>query len=102
MKIYTNLPQFGIKHWCIWKSCPLWPIEELVKTLGGETLVIDVTERAHRRPQEAQKQHEHYSGKKKYTVKNTVFSTLNKVIVFLGQTIAGSHHDYAMSKKEEF
>lgn len=38
---------------------------ELMTTLKGlDTILIDVTERAHRRPQDEQTQREHYSGKK--------------------------------------
>ena len=39
---------------------------ELLEALAGiDTILIDVTERQHRRPQDEQKQREHYSGKKK-------------------------------------
>jgi hypothetical protein len=40
--------------------------EELLEALDGiDTILIDVTERNHRRPQDNQEQREHYSGKKK-------------------------------------
>lgn len=39
--------------------------DDLLAALGGiETILIDVTERNHRRPQDDQEQREHYSGKK--------------------------------------
>lgn len=38
--------------------------------------------------------------KKRHTLKNTVFSTVDKVILFLGRTFAGRIHDYAMLKEE--
>ena len=42
--------------------------EELLEALDGiDTLLIDVTERAHRRPQDEQTQRAHYSGKKNDT-----------------------------------
>ena len=40
-------------------------VEELMQTLDGiDEIIIDATERAYRRPQEAQQQQDHYSGKK--------------------------------------
>jgi hypothetical protein len=39
--------------------------DELLETLDGiDTILIDVTERNHRRPQDDQSQRQHYSGKK--------------------------------------
>ena len=38
--------------------------------------------------------------KKQHTVKNTVLSTLDKRILYLGRTFAGHSHDYAMFKEE--
>lgn len=39
--------------------------DELLAALDGiDTVLIDVTERAHRRPQDEQRQRQHYSGKK--------------------------------------
>lgn len=38
--------------------------------------------------------------KKRHTLKNTVMSTLDKAILFLGQTFAGHVHDYTMLKEE--
>src|SRR5215475_14216569 len=39
-------------------------------------------------------------GKKQHTLKNTVMSLPNKLIVFLGRTFSGHHHDYLMLKQE--
>ena len=40
-------------------------VEELMHALDGiDEIIIDATERAYRRPQEAQQQQDHYSGKK--------------------------------------
>ncbi len=76
--------------------------DELLEALHGlDTILIDVTERNYRRPQDNQEQQEHYSGKKKrHTLKNTVMSSLDKMILFLGKTFAGRTHDYAMLKEE--
>ena len=46
--------------------------DELLEALDGiDTLLIDVTERNHRRPQDDHEQREHYSGKKKDTPSKT-------------------------------
>ena len=77
------------------------PSELLTALKGLDTLLIDVTERNYRRPQAEPTQPAHYSGKKKrHTVKNTVISTLAKVILFGGQTFSGHTHDYTMLKEE--
>jgi hypothetical protein len=62
---------------------------------GAPDLAIDGTERRRQRPQDAQLQKEHYSGKKKApTDKNLlpVNETTGKV-VYLGPTLAGQTHD---------
>lgn len=38
--------------------------------------------------------------KKKHTVKNTIISTKDKVIQFVGTTFCGQNHDYTMLKAE--
>ena len=76
--------------------------EELQKAMEevGQVL-IDATERLHNRPKDNEEQKEYYSGKKKaHTVKNTVFSTVDRVVVYLGRTFTGRNHDYGMFKKE--
>jgi hypothetical protein len=77
-------------------------VEEFKKAFDGiDRLIIDVTERKHVRPQDDEKQAEMYSGKKKgHTVKNTIISTTDKVIMFVGQTFTGHNHDYKMLKEE--
>src|SRR5262245_21797303 len=39
-------------------------------------------------------------GKKRHTLKNTVMSLPNKLIVFLGRTLSGHNHDYFMLQQE--
>ena len=39
-------------------------------------------------------------GKKQHTLKNTVMSLPDKLIVFLGRTFSGHNHDYTMLKQE--
>src|SRR5437899_11583344 len=39
-------------------------------------------------------------GKKQHTLKNTVMSLPDKMIVFLGRTFSGHNHDYRMLKQE--
>lgn len=67
----------------------------------AEALLLDATERAHQRPVDDEKQSKLYSGKQKdHTVKNTVISTTDKAIRFLGHTMNGCNHDFAMLKEE--
>ena len=68
---------------------------------GLEEIIIDVTERQHQRPQDPQEQRDFFSGKKRrHTVKNTIMSSLKRVILFVGQTFSGHNHDYTMLKEE--
>lgn len=62
---------------------------------GGPELALDGTERRRQRPQEAEAQKEHYSGKKKaHTDKNLLLVNENTgKVVYLGSTIAGKTHD---------
>ena len=77
-------------------------VEELRAAFAGiADLFIDATERPHRRPKDATAQRQKYSGKKKrHTVKNTVISNACQMILFLGYTMFGSRHDYALFKME--
>ncbi len=64
-------------------------------------LLIDATERAVVRPHDEDAQQETFSGKQhRHTVKNTIISTGNRNILFLGYTVAGSQHDYGLFKQE--
>ncbi|HEY89101.1 MAG TPA: transposase family protein [Thermoflexia bacterium] len=66
-----------------------------------DKILIDATERAHQRPPDYTKQKKMYSGKKKrHTVKNTISVTVDKVILFVGQTFTGHNYDYSMLKQE--
>ena len=68
---------------------------------GVDQILIDVTERPCQRPQDNERQRELYSGKKKrHTVWNLIVSTLDKVVLFVGQTFEGCWHDYAILKEE--
>lgn len=68
---------------------------------GMDRVAIDATERAHQRPVDDKMQSELYSGKQKdHTVKNTVMSTPDKAIRFLGYTMSGHNHDFTMLKQE--
>lgn len=77
-------------------------VEEMRKALLDiDKIIIDATERPHRRPKDAERQSSMYSGKKKrHTVKNTIISSPDKVILFLGRTFPGHIHDYKMLKEE--
>lgn len=64
-----------------------------------EELLIDVSERRIQRPTKNQK--DAYSGKKKaHTIKNTVISNTQKMILFIGYTVLGRKHDYGLFKDE--
>ncbi len=66
-----------------------------------KNIIIDATERSHHRKKDYIKQKKYYNGKKKdHTVKNTVISNSDKVILFLGFTVVGSTHDYSLLKQE--
>jgi len=62
---------------------------------GGTDLIIDGTERRLQRPQDAQEQKEHYSGKKKaHTDKNILLvNEHSRKVVYLSETVAGKTHD---------
>lgn len=71
------------------------------KSLNQTEILIDVTERTHFRHKNHRKQKKHFSGKQRtHTVKNTVMSTPNRSVIFLGKTFAGSVHDYNRLKQE--
>ena len=66
-----------------------------------KNIIIDATEREHFRHQNNKQQRQHFSGKKRrHTVKNTVLTTTCKGIFFVGKTVPGSRHDYALLKQE--
>lgn len=69
--------------------------QSLMAQEGTPALVIDGTERRRQRPQDAEAQHTHYSGKKKaHTDKNLLLINQNtRQVVYLGPTEAGKKHD---------
>lgn len=77
-------------------------IEEFQEIFSDiEQIIIDVTERHQARPKDPSKQKETYSGKKKmHTVKNTIITTITKLVLFVGQTFTGNNHDYKIFKDE--
>lgn len=95
--LYETLSQLGVLPHRDFES-----VEEMRKTFANiDTIIIDATERLHRRPKDSEKQSAMYSGKKKrHTVKNTIISSVDKVILFLGKTFPGHFHDYKMLKEE--
>jgi hypothetical protein len=69
--------------------------KHFMKKFPGLNLVIaDGTERRRRRPQNARKQREFYSGKKKtHTLKNLVITDSKKQILFVSETVPGKTAD---------
>ena len=66
-----------------------------------QELYIDVTERNHYRPKNYREQKRYYSGKsKKHVVKNTIISSRERKILYVGPSFVGRTHDYKMFKKE--
>ncbi len=61
--------------------------------------LIDGTERRRQRPKDAQKQREHYSGKKKtHTDKNLLLtSSQTQKVLYLSPTVVGKTHDKSMA-----
>jgi hypothetical protein len=95
--LHTTLLRLGMMPQREFKT----PAELKAALSGIDQIIIDATERAYRRSQDEATQREHYSGKKRrHTVKNTIMSTLSKIIVFLGRTFTGHNHDYTMLKEE--
>lgn len=77
------------------------PEEMRLAFSGLDTLLIDATERVISRPQDNERQREHFSGKKRqHTYKNTVIASLDYLILYIGLTFSGKNHDYGMFKKE--
>jgi hypothetical protein len=62
---------------------------------GAPATALDGTERRRQRPTDAQRQKEHYSGKKKtHTDKNILLvNEMTSKVIYLGPTIAGKTHD---------
>lgn len=77
-------------------------VESFQKAFEGMgCIAIDATERPHQRPMDDKMQSELYSGKQQdHTVKNTVISTADRAIRFLGYTMSGHNHDFTMLKQE--
>jgi hypothetical protein len=69
----------------------------------GPDLLIDGTERRRQRPQDAQQQADHYSGKKKaHTDKNLVLSNCHtRKVVYLSPTAGGKIHDKKLADASE-
>ncbi|MCI5164673.1 MAG: transposase family protein [Candidatus Electrothrix sp. GM3_4] len=75
--------------------------DELMKVLNGiDTILIDVTEKIIAVRKIIPYNVNITAVKKRHTVKNTVMSTLDKTIFFLGGTFSGHTHDYTMLKEE--
>ena len=76
-------------------------IERILSQCPGLSFIIDATERPIQRPKDAERQKDHYSGKKRrHTVKNTVVGDKStRKIKVLGQTHPGKKHDKKMAEE---
>jgi hypothetical protein len=81
---------------------PCKTVDALNKLLvEGQDVLIDGTERPVLRPSYPDVQKEFYSGKKKHTIKNLIFSDLNNNILYISQTWEGKMHDKMMCDIEQ-
>lgn len=91
----------------IWIHCLMPILQKTLATMGmtpervqdgGCDLVIDGTERRRQRPQNANTQREHYSGKKAHTAKNLVLvNTHSQKVVYLSAAQPGKKHDKTLA-----
>ncbi len=65
-----------------------------------KTILVDASERPYLRSAAALEQAADYSGKKRHTRKNTLISSRDRYIYYLGQTVCGSTHHYQLLKSE--
>jgi hypothetical protein len=79
-------------------------IEEFMAKFGEvQEVIIDGTERPIQRPKDAERQKEHYSGKKKrHTRKHTTGSTRKKRVILLSKARPGKVHDKKQLDEEEW
>lgn len=74
-----------------------WLMLGTLEALVGQVIYVDATEREIPRSVCATRQELEYSGKAGYhTLKNTLITTQNKYIIYLGDTYEGSAHDKRM------
>ena len=75
----------------------------LLLCAGAPAGAIDGTERRRQRPTNAERQKEHYSGKKKtHTDKNILLvNEITRKVVYLGPTVAGKTHDKKAADEAE-
>lgn len=72
------------------------------RTQEALELWVDGSERAVTRSGDYEAQKEMYSGKKKtHTVKNTIVTTVNQEVVFLGDTSSGKTHDKRLLEEDD-
>jgi hypothetical protein len=78
-------------------------ITPILEACPGLEFIIDGTERPIRRPQDTDRQREHYSGKKKcHTVKNNVITDKRtRKIMGLSPTCAGKKHDKKLADEQD-
>jgi hypothetical protein len=67
-----------------------------------EEVIIDSTERPVQCPKDPERQKELYSGKKRYTRKDTTGSTRKKRIILLSKAKAGKVHDKKQLEEEDW
>lgn len=75
---------------------------EVLERCPGLEYWVDATERPIPRPQDAERQRQDYSGKKKrHTVKNTVVTPQQgRRVLYLGETVEGKRHDKQLAEDD--
>ena len=77
-------------------------VEDFFKAFPeAKEIFLDGTERPIQRPKDKERQKANYSGKKhRHTRKNLIISTRDKRVGFLGKTVEGKKHDFAILKAQ--
>jgi hypothetical protein len=103
--VHTLLPilETALGHEQALPERKLHSIEAFIERFPDvKEVIFDGTERPVQRPKDAQKQKEHYSGKKKrHTRKHITGSTRDKRVIILTQARAGTVHDKRQLDEEE-
>jgi len=77
-------------------------VEEFIEFMSKhQDLLIDATERLHHRKKDQEEQKKYYTKKSKtHVVKNTIIATPAQMVLFVGHTVLGAIHDFALFKAE--
>lgn len=102
-KDYLSILEKTLGKKCALPKRKINSVEEFLRLFPeAKEIIPDGTERRRQRPKKGRKQKKCYSGKKKaHTVKNMLIASPQRRIDYLGKTVPGKEHDYAIFKKEK-